>query len=75
MAGMNTLQMIKIIPTSDRRNYVEWTGSFNDILQVTWPFLSKTVFELDRPETIPRENRDGEENTIIGDFDVQLTSA
>ena len=38
MAGMNTLQMIKVIPTIDGRNYVEWTRSFNEILQITWPF-------------------------------------
>ena len=40
---MNTLQMIKNIPTIDGRNYVEWTKSFNNILQITWPFPSKIV--------------------------------
>ena len=59
MAGMNMLQMIKMIPTFDGRNYVEWTKSFNGILQITWPFLSKNVSE--RPNLIPRENREGEE--------------
>ena len=62
MAGMNTLQMIKMIPTFDRRNYVEWTRSFNDILQIPWPFLSKIVFGFERPEPVPRENREGEDN-------------
>ena len=62
MVGMNTLQMIKMIPTFDGRNYVEWTRSFNDILQITWPFLSKMVSVLERSEPIPRENKGGEEN-------------
>ena len=36
MEGKNALQMIKMIPTLfDGRNYVEWTRSFNDILQIT----------------------------------------
>ena len=63
MAGMNTLQMIKIIPTFDGRNYVEWTRSFNAILKITWSFLSKIVSGLERPEPIPRENRGGEKKT------------
>ena len=58
---MNTLQMIKIIPTLEGRNYVEWTRSFNEILQTTWPFLGKIVSGLERPEPIPKESR-GEEN-------------
>ena len=33
------------------------------ILQITWLFLSKTISGLERPETIPRENRKGEKNT------------
>ena len=68
MAGMNTLQMIKMIPTFDGRNYVEWTRSFNDILQIAWPFLSKIMSGLERPEPIPREDRGREENT--SDFDI-----
>ena len=55
--------MIEIIPTFDGRSYVEWTRSFNGILQKTWQFLSKIVSELERPEPIPGENRGGEENT------------
>ena len=68
MAGMNTLPMIKMIPTFDGRNYVEWTRSFNDILQIAWPFLSKIMSGLERPEPIPREDREGEENA--SDFDI-----
>ena len=45
MAGMDTLQMIKMIPTFDGCNYVEWTRSFNDIPKITWPFLSKISSE------------------------------
>ena len=70
MAGMNTLQMIKMIPTFDgRTNYVKWTRSFNDMLQITW-LRSKLVSELERPEPIPRENRGGKENASdIDDID------
>ena len=64
---MNTLQMIKMMPTLDGRDYVEWTKSFNTILQITWRFLSKIAPGLERPEPIPRENREGEEST--SDFD------
>ena len=62
MAGMNTPKTIKMIPTFGGRNYVEWTRSFNDILQITWPFLSKLVPECERPEPIPSKNIRGEEN-------------
>ena len=64
MTGMNTmLPMIKMIPTFDGRNHVEWTRSFNDILQIILPFLNKIVSGLERPEPIPRESREGgEEN-------------
>ena len=54
--------MMKMIPTFDGRNYVEWTRLFNNILQITWPFVSKIVYGLERPEPIPRENIGGEEN-------------
>ena len=67
MAGMNTLQMIKMIPTLDGRNYGEWTRFFNDILQMTWSFLSKLVSRLERPEPIPRENSGGEGNASDAD--------
>ena len=67
MVGMNTLQMIKMIPNFDGRNYAEWTRSLNDILQITWSFLCKIVSGLERPASISRENRQAEENT--SDFD------
>ena len=41
MAGMYTLQMIKRISKFDGENFVEWTRSLNDILQIAWYFLSK----------------------------------
>ena len=46
MAGMSALQMIKSVPKFDGTIYVEWTRSFNDILQISWLFLSKIVFGL-----------------------------
>ena len=64
--------MIKMILTFDGRNYVEWTRSFNDILQMTWPFLSKIVPGLERPEQILREGREGEENA--GDIDDNVAN-
>ena len=36
---------------------------FNDILQITCLFLRKIASGLKRPEPIPKENREGEENT------------
>ena len=62
MAGMNTLRMIKMTPTFDGRNYVIWTRSFKDILEITWPFLNKIVSGLEKPKPIPRKNRVGAEN-------------
>ena len=60
--------MIKMIPTVDGRNYAELTRSSNDILQTTWPSLSKIIASgLERLEPILRENKEGEENTR--DFD------
>ena len=43
MAGMNTLQIIKMVPKFDGENFIEWTRSLNDILHIAWPFLSKTI--------------------------------
>ena len=34
---------------------------------MTWPFLSKIIFQLERPEPVPRDNRGGGEST--SDFD------
>ena len=55
--------MIKTIPKFDGSNIVQWTRSFNDILQMTWPYLSKIVSRLDKPESIPRENKEEEKST------------
>ena len=63
MAEMNTLQMIEIIPKFDGENVVEWTRSLNDILQIAWPFLSKMIYELKRPEPILSGSREGKGNT------------
>ena len=57
MAGMNTLQIIKTISKFEGENFIEWTKSLNDILQITWPFLSKIISGLERPETILRGSR------------------
>ena len=43
--------------------FVEWAKLSNDILQITCLFLSKIISGLERPEPIPSENREGEENT------------
>ena len=67
MVVRNTLQMITTIPKFNGSNFVEWTRSFNDILQIPWPFLSKIVSGLERSESILREKGEREENT--GDFD------
>ena len=48
MAGISTLQIIDSIPKFDGTGYVEWSRSFNDILQISWPFLSKLSRELGR---------------------------
>ena len=46
MAGTSTLQMINSIPKFDGTDFVEWSKSFNDILQISWPFLDKMVSGL-----------------------------
>ena len=68
MAGINTLQMFETVPGFDRENFVEWTRSFRDTLQLSWPFLSKIISEFERPEPILRGNR-GEDNTSDYDTD------
>ena len=67
MAGTNTLQMINSIPKFDGTDFVEWSRSFNDILQISWPFLSKIVSGLKKPELILRGSR--EEDPIEGSDD------
>ena len=59
---MNTLQMINRVYKFDWYSFIEWTMSLNGILQV-WPFLSKIICGLKRSEPIPKESREGEENT------------
>ena len=63
MAGMNTLQIIKTIPKFDGENFIKWTRSLNDILQIVWPFLSKIIYGLERPKPILSGSREGEEDT------------
>ena len=63
MAGMNTLQMIKIISKFDGENFVERTRPLNDILQKAWSFLSKMINGLERPEPILSGSREEEVNT------------
>ena len=66
MAGTSTLQMINSIPKIDGTDYVEWSRSFNDILQISCPFLSKTVSGLETPKPIPKSR---EEDAIEGSDD------
>ena len=66
MAGTSTLQIIKSIPKLDGFDYVEWSRSFNDILQIYWPFLSKIVSGLEKLEPILRRR---EEDLIEGSDD------
>ena len=67
MAGMNTLQMIKMIPKFDGENFVEWTRSFSYVLQISWHFLIKIIYGLKRPEPINRGSREGEESICAFD--------
>ena len=67
MAGTSTLQMINSIPKFDGTDFVEWSRSFNDILQISWPSLSKTVSGLKKLEPILRRSR--EEDPIEGSDD------
>ena len=59
--------MIKSIPKFDALRFVEWTRSYNGVLQIPWPFLSKIISGLERREPIPRGSRKGEKNS--SDFD------
>ena len=67
MAGTSTLQMINSIPKFDGTDFVEWSRSFNDILQISWSFLSKIASGLKKPEPILRRSR--EEDPIEGSDD------
>ena len=46
--------MINSVPKFDGTDYVEWSRSFNDILQISCPFLSKIVSRLKKTKSIPR---------------------
>ena len=59
MAGTSTLQMINSIPKFYGTDYVEWSRSFKDILQISWPFLSKIVSGLEKAEPILRSREEG----------------
>ena len=68
MAGTRTLQIINSIPKFDATDYVEWSRSFEHILQISWPFLRKIVSELEKPEPILRSrvedpNEDSDDDT------------
>ena len=66
MAGTSTLQMIYSIPKFDGTDYVVWSRPSNDILQISWPFLSKIVSGLEKPKPISRSRK---KDTIEGSDD------
>ena len=59
--------MINSIPKFDGTDFVEWSRSFNDILQISWPFLGKIVSGLKKTEHVLRRSR--EEDPIEGSDD------
>ena len=50
--------MINSIPKFDSSDYVEWSRSFNDILQISWLFLRKIVSGLEKPKPILRSREE-----------------
>ena len=66
MAGTSTVQIINSILKFDRTDYVEWSRLFNDILQISWFFLSKIVSGLEKIEHILKSR---EEDPIEGRYD------
>ena len=62
MTRMNTLEMIKNIRKFEEGNFVEWIRSFSDVLQITWPSLSKIVSGFEGLEPFPRDSRGEKEN-------------
>ena len=58
--------MINSIPKFDGTDYVEWSTSFDDILQISWDFRSEIVSGLEKPDPIPRSR---EEDPIEGSED------
>ena len=59
--------MMNSIPRFDDTAYVEWSRSFNDILQISWPFLRKIVSGLKKSEPVLRSR---EEDPIEGNNDT-----
>ena len=41
--------MINSIAKFDGTDYVEWSRSFNNILQISWPFITKITSGLGKP--------------------------
>ena len=69
MAGTSTLQMINSIPKFDGTDFVERFRSFNDILQISWPFLGKIVSGLKKTEPILRRSRE-EDPIEVSDYET-----
>ena len=65
---MNIFQIIKTIPKFDGENFFECTRSLIEILHIAWPFLSKIIYRLERPEPILSGSREGEGNTSDLDY-------
>ena len=49
--------MINLVLKFDGIDYVQWSRSLNDILQISWPFLSNIVSGLEKPEPILKVGR------------------
>ena len=58
MAGTSTLQIINSLVKFDGPDYVKLSGSFNDILQIFWPFLGKIGSGLKKLEPILRSREE-----------------
>ena len=69
MTGTGTFQMINPILKFDGPDYVEWSRSFNDILKISWPFLSNIVPGLEKPEPILRSREEDPNDNSDGDMD------
>ena len=64
--------MINSVSKFDGTDYVEWSRSFDDIMQISWPFLCKIVSGLEKPEPIlrstaedPTGGRDNDDTAIL----------
>ena len=56
---------------------MEWSRSFNDILQTSWPFLSKILSGLEKPEPILKsreEDPNGDSDDDTGYIDEREPS-